>query len=206
MNLLGESIRRRIFDLEDYWFEKRHGIDVSGIIAKRELIASDQLSYEHAHAYHAVWCRSLRVLFSEARKAGHSFDNFIDIGSGKGKACFYAHCQRAFKKILGIELSASLVDIANRNKSKLAATNVAFLNTDAAEFELPGANHLVFMFNPFDGTVLERFISNNLRHFQDHRSVIAYANDLQRTCLTRFGFETIFRDQTRKISLYRYLP
>jgi hypothetical protein len=25
-------------------------------------------------------------------------------------------------------------------------------------------------------------------------------------CLTRFGFETIFRDQTRKISLYRYFP
>ena len=204
MNRLRESLMRAIFGWEDYWFEQRHGIDVNGIVGKQELIASDHLSYEHAHSYHPVWCRSLRVLFAEARKAGHSFDSFIDLGSGKGKACLYAHSTRIFKTIVGIELSAFLVDIADRNKRKLAAANVAFLNVDATEFELPNSDHLIFMFNPFDRSVLERFISNNLRHFAEHRSLIAYANDVQRASLTRFGFETIFRDQSRKISLYRY--
>ena len=59
------------------------------------------------------------------------------------------------------------------------------------------------MFNPFDDVILERFVRHNLDHFRQHRSVIAYANDVQRMTLVRFGFETIYRNQERKISLYR---
>ena len=59
------------------------------------------------------------------------------------------------------------------------------------------------MFNPFDSVVLEKFILNNVEHFKKHNSVIAYANDIERLSLTKFGFETIFRNQTRKISLYQ---
>lgn len=198
-----ESVKRKLFDFEDYLFEILNGYELSGIASNKDLVADNPNSLSHATAYHAVWCRNLRELFNEAKKTGYDFENFIDIGSGKGKACLYASAKQPFKNIIGIEFSAPLVTIANKNKDKANLKNIAFINADATEFELPNQTSLVFMFNPFDGVVLEKFISNNINHFKIHKSVIAYANDIQRLSLTKFGFETIFRNQTRKISLYQ---
>jgi len=197
-----ESIKRKFFDFEDFLFEKWHGIDVRGVITNENLVTPDLDRRNHATAYHAVWCRNLRALLTEAAKTGNSFENFVDVGSGKGKACLYAHFRKSFQKIIGVEFSTPLVEIANRNRDKTHASNVIFLNVDACDFLLPDGASLVFLFNPFDASVLDRFISNNLGHFRTNRSVIAYANDLHRVVLNRFGFETLFRDQTRRISLH----
>lgn len=85
---LSEAAKRKIFDFEDCIFEKRNRLELSGIIKQDDLVASDQTLVFHAAAYHAVWCRNLRELFREAQKTGYHFENFIDIGAGKGKACF----------------------------------------------------------------------------------------------------------------------
>lgn len=198
-----ESAKRKIFDIEDYLFEKRHALDLGGIILNKNLISDKEDSLLHATAYHAVWCRNLREIFFEANKTGYCFENFIDIGAGKGKACFYAQTKQSFENIIGVEFSKPLVDIANKNKKKFGAKNINFMHADATDFSLPDQSNLIFMFNPFDNVVLEKFISNNMEHFKNHHSVIAYANDVQRMSLTKFGFETIFRNQTRKISLYQ---
>lgn len=198
-----ESTKRKIFDFEDYVFETKNGMDLSGIIPQEGLVSDNKSSIAHATAYHAVWCRNLRVLFREARKTGNRLENFIDIGSGKGKACFYAHTKRSFKNIYGVEFSKPLVEVAEENKLKIGAADIQFLEADASSYMLPDASNLVFMFNPFDEFVLEKFISNNINHFKTHGSIIAYANDLHRITLMKFGFETVFRDQTRHISLFQ---
>jgi len=200
-----ESIKRKLFYFEDYLFEKRYGYEVSGTILKKDLAINSKNSLLHANDYQAVWCHTLRKLFCEAKKTGYDFKNFIDIGSGKGKACLYAGTKQSFNKIIGVEFSLSLVTIANRNKDKASSKNIIFINADASEFELPNQTNFIFMFNPFDNVILEKFISNNINHFKIYNSVIAYANDIQRLSLTKFGFETIFRNQTRKISLYKLL-
>lgn len=74
---------------------------------------------------------------------------------------------------------------------------------DAAAFILPKAINLVFIFNPFDQVILKKFISINLEHFKTHQSVIAYANDVHKATLATFGFQVVFRNQTRKISLHQ---
>ena len=198
-----EALKWRWFDFEDYLFEKRHGLDLGGIIPVKDLIDDTDLPVAHASNYHAVWSRNLRELFREARRAGHQFDNFVDIGSGKGKACFYAHGRQPFRNILGVEFSSALIEIANRNQQKFGASNIAFHNADATGFSLPPGKNFVFMFNPFDGAILERFIQHNLDHFRQHRSIIAYANDVQRMTLEKLGFEAFYRNPERKISLYR---
>lgn len=172
-------------------------------MSNENLVADNKDSLSHATAYVPVWSRNLRELLSESKKTGYDFENFIDIGSGKGKACFYARAKEPLKNIIGVEFSKPLIDIANRNKEKSNANNINFINSDATEFDLPNQANLIFMFNPFDSVVLEKFIYNNINHFKNHNSVIAYANDTQRMTLTTFGFETIFRNQTRKISLYQ---
>jgi precorrin-6B methylase 2 len=143
------------------------------------------------------------LLLLEVKKCNYNFKNFIDIGSGKGKACFYVHINFSFRKIIGIEFSESLFSIANKNKLKIDAKNVQFINTDASIFKLPNHPNLIFMFNPFDEIILEKLILNNMFHFKRYRSVIAYANDKHRSILTKHGFKIIFRDSLRKISIYK---
>jgi len=150
-----------------------------------------------------MWNRNLRALLKEAYKTGYKFDNFIDIGSGKGKPCFYAGSKHTYKNIIGVEFSQPLIDVAEKNKLKTRLKNLTFLNKDATKYELPSKNNLVFLVNPFDDVTLEKFVSLNLKHFQSYNTVIAYLNDVHRKSLTKLGFETIFRDQTRKISLYQ---
>jgi len=55
------------------------------------------------------------------------------------------------------------------------------------------------MFNPFDEFILDKFLINNINHFQEHKSVIAYANDIHRESLLDFGFTTLYRNKKRKI-------
>ena len=170
-----EVIKRKLFGFEDYLYEKRHSFDFGGIILQKNLVAENKESLMSATAYHAVWCYNVRKLISEAHKEGHCFENFIDIGSGKGKACFFAKSRHLFK------------------------------NINAVDYKLPSQSNLVFLFNPFDNLILEKFILNNLDNFKIYKSIIAYANDLERASLFKLGFQTIFRDQTRKISLHKLL-
>lgn len=199
-----ETIKRKLFILEDLCFEKKFGADFGGYIYGNELSFASELSVSQATAYQQIWCRSLHELFAEVKKIGIAYDNFIDIGSGKGKACFFAHTNGVFKHIIGIEASQPLISIAETNKKKAGLTDIDFLHIDATDYILPGGASFIFMYNPFGEAILEKFIQNNMKHFKESNSVIAYAYDTQRSTLTRYGFETIYRNQTRKLSIFNY--
>jgi SAM-dependent methyltransferase len=198
-----EKIKYWLFDTEDALFERWHGLDLGQIIPNTALVSDNEQSKSLATAYHAVWCRNLRETFRQAKKTGIALQNFVDIGSGKGKACFYAAKKMPAEKIIGVEFSKPLVDIAVRNNAKFGCDKIVFYHADARDYRLPDANNLVFMFNPFDRLILEEFLAKNRQHFSGYSSLIAYANDIHRDSLAKFGFQTIFRNQTRKLSLYR---
>ena len=190
--------------LEDYLFEKLNRLSLETIVNKEILKSSVKANLKHATYYQPITCRHLKIIFKEAKKTQIPFEHFIDIGSGKGKACFYAAQTRTFKKITGIEFSLSLVKVANRNKTIAGHRNITFLNEDAATYSLPDANCLIFLFNPFDDIILEKFVANNYGHFKRHDSIIAYAYDVHRETLLLNGFRTIFRAADKKLSLYRF--
>lgn len=203
MNTLIEKIKRLACNIEDLVFDKFNRVETGGIIFGNNLISDKQDSVKHATAYHAAWCRSLRELFLELSKMEETPLNFVDVGSGKGKACFYASKKNLFKNIIGVEFSKMLVDIANTNNFHFKASNIQFICGDAAEFELPDGQSLVFLFNPFNEVILDKFIKNNINRFKQTGSIIAYANDVHRKVLAENGFETVFRNQIRKISLHK---
>lgn len=135
--------------------------------------------------------------------AGSPLRTFVDIGSGKGKACFYASRYGDFQKILGVEYSETLVAAAEANLRKSGRRDIQFIHADATRFDLPESPSFVFLFNPFDDLMMEQFLSRNLDHFRKHGSHLAYANDIESETVTRMGFEAIFREDQRKIALYR---
>jgi SAM-dependent methyltransferase len=191
--------------MEDELFEMRHRLSCGGYIDRRELETSHSAALTHSRAYQPVTCAAIRELIDEADKTGIVFDNFIDLGSGKGKACFYAATRYRFQSIIGVEFSAPLVEAANANTRKFDADNIVFVHDDASSFSLPPGDNLVFLFNPFGEVVLRKFLENNLDHFRQSRSIIAYSNDQHRLCLARAGFVTLFRNQDSQGSLHQYL-
>jgi SAM-dependent methyltransferase len=191
--------------LEDVLFEKLHRVDFSGYIDNRDLITTHTKSQTHACFYQAIMCSHIRELMREAIKTGIAFENFVDLGSGKGKACFYAATKYKFKHVLGIEFSEMLVKTANQNKELWSVGNITFLNADAATYELPKGNNLIFMFNPFDEFILAQFIEGNIENFKQNKNVVAYANDHHRLCMAKLGFATVYRNQNSSGSLYQYM-
>ena len=190
--------------VEDQLFDMRHGLDCSGFIDTHELETSYSSALAHSRAYQAVTCVAIRELLDEARKTGIVFDHFIDLGSGKGKACFYAAARYRFRRLIGVEFSAPLVRAADRNLKKFGADHICFVNADAASFTLPAGDNLVYLFNPFGEAILVEFLNNNMETFRRSRSVIAYANDKHRLCLAKAGFVTLFRNQDSQSSLHQY--
>jgi tRNA G46 methylase TrmB len=196
---------RAIVRVADLIFETRHRLDCGGVIETNYLDTVSPASLPHAEGYEAVGCAHVAELIDEVQKTGIVFDNFIDLGSGKGKACFYAASKYSFKQIIGVEFCGPLVDVADANKISFGADNISFLNIDAALFVLPKGNNLIFLFNPFDELILGKFLENNIDHFRESRSIIAYANDRERLCIARLGFATLFRNQDSRASLHEYM-
>lgn len=84
-------------------------------------------------------------------------DVFLDYGSGLGRVLLMAARHR-MKRVVGVELLASLAEAARRNvaaaRRRLRAP-VEIVTTDAASWEVPTDVSIVFLFNPFVGTVME---------------------------------------------------
>lgn len=171
------------------------------MVAASDLAAADfPDATPHATAFQSVWCRNLRVLLRSARQSSH-LTTFVDVGAGKGKACFYASPH--FAQVVGVEFSQELVDAARENLRRSGRRNIQFVCADAAQYDLPEAPSMVFLFNPFDGVLFEQFVARNRARIKSLGSLIGYANDIERSVLEKLGFECLFRDDYRSVSLWR---
>lgn len=90
-------------------------------------------------------------------------DVFLDIGSGKGRVVFLA-ATHPVKRVIGVELSAALHEIARQNLSRvrkwLACKDIEFACSDATTFEIPDDVTIVYFFNPFVGPPFMKVIDN----------------------------------------------
>jgi len=83
----------------------------------------------------------------------------VDLGSGKGGAALTLS-RLGFDEVIGVELSASLIDVARRNAARLGRRNVRFIHADAAAFrDLDRVTH-IYMFNPFPAEVLATVVAH----------------------------------------------
>ena len=194
-----------IMNIRDRAFERKYDLEFNEGISSIELFADFGYEQKHASDYVASNNIYVRTLISEAIKTGIRFNNFVDVGCGKGKACIYAKKEFGFDEIIGVDLSERLIEMANKNKNKCQLNTIRFIAADASCWLLPSGNSLVYLYNPFDDVVIEKFLLKNLGGFQETNSVIAYANDVYRNKIVSLGFETIFRNQTHRTSLYKYI-
>jgi len=89
---------------------------------------------------------------------------FVDVGAGMGRVVLLA-ARRAFRRVVGIEISPALVEIARDNLAaahgpERAVKDVRVVAADAASFVFPRGDLVVYLYNPFRAPVLERMLVN----------------------------------------------
>ncbi len=123
--------------------------------------------------------------------------HFFDIGCGKGRAmCVAAHY--GFTRLSGVDFSPALCEAANKNlaivKQQLPAINFFISVEDAAGTIIPEDADCIFLFNPFDETVMKKVLHNIKKSLvKNPRPLnIIYANPLCRHLFTSNGFSETF--------------
>lgn len=79
--------------------------------------------------------------------------SFVDVGAGKGRALLLA-AELPFRKVIGVEVSEELADIAQRNVARWSRAakpkaKIRVVHEDAAKFRWPRTPLLVYLYNPF---------------------------------------------------------
>jgi len=128
-------------------------------------------------------------------------DVFLDYGAGKGKVVVQAALRYPFRKVLGVEISESLAEIASSNVNRLAprfrAGDVEIIVADATEWPLPDDVTYIYMYRPLKGplfeTILDRIDESLLRNAR--KLTLAYAYPEQEDVVLRHGFKRIRRSR-----------
>ena len=135
---------------------------------------------------------------------------FLDVGSGKGLVVMHAARHR-FREIVGVEMAPELHAVAERNAARFAtahpdAAPMRFVNGDALTCPLPEGPLVVYLYNPFDATVLQPFSARlEAAVSRDREILVAYVNPVHRDVFARLDRYEPLWDNGRVI-VYRCRP
>jgi len=172
--------------ITDLLFERRLGVRTSGDVELQELgIAADG-----REKYRPVGWLTLRRILPPS--AVTTDDVFLDIGSGMGRAVLLAAAY-PFRRVIGVELSPRLVDIAHDNvdrcRARLRCKDVVLVNADALEYEIPDDVTVVFMYNPVRGAIFAAVVEHMLDSYDRRPRTmrLVYANPIEEPTLLSTG-------------------
>lgn len=157
------TLKERICSIEDWWFDTTRRVHTSG--DERQAKASQIVGQlRDSLTYHPARVSNVRTALHDLPIQDPSQYAFIDVGSGKGRILFLA-AELPFRKIIGVEFATALhqqacANIEHFNHHKQRCSNVESINADAAEFEFPDQNLVLFFFNPFGPEIMGRMLAN----------------------------------------------
>ena len=164
---------------EPHPFDLAHGTDTSGHIDGAVLTPENL----HNTAYYAISPSALKAALAMLPEAASGFE-FIDLGCGKGRALLIA-AEIDFPRILGVELSSDLCQIAKSNCQRHPQIEVR--HQDAATLTFPATPLVVFLYHPFLAPVLRRVLKN-LERANSHPTYLLYANNTYPKVIASFDF------------------
>lgn len=146
----------------DLLFDYRFHVDTINRTMLEELEISSP-NKEHGNYYEGTNAYVFRKVMAQVR-VDPARSCFVDFGSGKGKVMIMA-AEQGFRKVIGVEFSQQLIDACCRNleiyKSRTkATTEFEVVHVDAAEYRVPAEANVLYFYNPFDETLIEKVIVN----------------------------------------------
>jgi precorrin-6B methylase 2 len=168
----------------DLLYERRYGVRTSG------RIILDNHDTESI-CYIAIKWRQLPKVLPPSSVSDQ--DVFIDLGSGMGRAVLEAAAHYRFAKIIGVELSPELNEIARQNlattRRRLRCKNIELICADLREYELPDDVTVIFVNNSIRGSIFHRMldeISASMKR-NPRRMRFVYVNPLEEESLLAAG-------------------
>ncbi len=171
-NLPGlQQMRSWVSRAEAWWFDVTRHVRTSGgaSLAGLTLVGrtNDCFPYLPSRAATA------RLALDQLPIRDHREYTFIDFGSGKGKVLFLA-AQYPFRRIQGVEFAAELhrqavENICRYRCRKQACTRIQSVNMNAADYQFPNENMVLYFFNPFGPEVMKTVLSNLEASLKEHQ-------------------------------------
>ena len=122
---------------------------------------------------------------------------FVDLGSGKGRAVLLAS-RRPFRRIVGVEFAQELHEAARANVARFPRSGqrcerIELVCADAADYELPHEDLVIFMYNPFRLEVMRRIAARTRESLRarPRRMYVLYTNPFYIEAWTALGFQPL---------------
>ena len=149
-------------------FDVAYGTDTGGYLGPEDLVtgrANDWLNYGYSAIAPSVFreaCRRWRETLPAVSGRAEAY-TFVDVGAGKGRALFLS-AELPFRKIVGIELNPRLAKIAEQNVARWrqaarSKASIHIVAEDALSCRWPRAPLLVYLYNPFDCSLIAQLAS-----------------------------------------------
>jgi SAM-dependent methyltransferase len=154
--------------LSEAAFDLFHGVRTRGLLGHENVG-----TFEHAIRYEATRRSRLKRCLAAVPIRPVDF-TFVDIGCGRGLVLLLA-AQRSYRRIIGVELSGALCDVARENArgfrtwgraTSLGAIQV--VHADATKWEIPAEPLVVYLHNPFSRPAFEAFAGNLSHSLRTH--------------------------------------
>jgi len=189
---LRASRRERLDSFDEFW-----GTDTEHHIGAAELDCSGADVPGLWRYWPTARATFERIL--ESADVAYESSVFVDLGSGKGRVLLMAS-EYPFRRIVGVELSPALHRVAERNVAAWRSPyrrcpRIDLVCMDAAQFQLPPEETLLYLFQPFPANTMRAVLDNLGKSLQRHpRPVrLAYLNPLHHPLLMSSGLFALER-------------
>lgn len=149
----------------DRRYEAIESVPTGGYLLQGDLDPADPDNLSQAREYLPSPRLVVKWLLQDLDEDYSNF-SFVDFGSGRGRVLLAA-AEKPFRNVLGVEFSPRLHNEAERNiadypSERLKSETVRSVCMDAARFDLPDGDCILYFFNPFGADLLERVVERSL--------------------------------------------
>ena len=168
-------------------FDQEHGVDTSGQIPLYNLTVESPnavFGIKYQPSSSGSFKAAIKVLPIQPEECC-----FVDLGAGKGRVLLFASAY-PFKRLIGVEFARELVEIARRNLRSCDRAEIVY--ADAAEYDFPDEDLVVYMYNPFGKPVMEKVISRLSKAAEskpERRVYVIYHDPRELEIIQKFGVE-----------------
>jgi SAM-dependent methyltransferase len=154
------SAQSAIGIVEDLLFDRVHGIETAEKVDVADLDIGDDAK-QHAQRYNPTRVRHFRKLMQSLKLPPSHV--FVDVGCGKGRI-LVAAAQLEFRRVVGIEISPRLSEIASRNVEAFhrrsgSPSDFEVICSNISDFALRNDESVFYLFWPFDRATTETFLA-----------------------------------------------
>lgn len=155
--------------IADRWFDLRNGTDTLRLIELEQLDIDSQ-NKPLGMRYEVTRARPFKKLFGRLDIPRDGV--FVDFGSGKGRVLMMA-AELGFRRIIGVEFSRQLCEVARRNISLFRdkhglGSDTQIFEMDVVDYQIQPDENVFFMFNPFDTEIMRIVVDKISKSLHDH--------------------------------------